>query len=132
MKQFWGLEDQCSDYLLRLRNIRTLHGANLAKLIEVISYLPQRKVGEFDQLLVDITPTVGTVQVQLVSTDLTERQKKIQEIRLPKKEKPEIWLQQYYKEEEQNEEDIAVEVKPFLVPEFDAINQKLLARHNEF
>jgi hypothetical protein len=35
----------------------------LAKLIEVISYLPQRRVGEFDQLLVDITPIVGTVQV---------------------------------------------------------------------
>lgn len=63
MKQFWGLEDQCSDYLLRLQNIRTLHGSNLAKLIEVISYLPQRRVGEFDQLLVDITPIIGTVQV---------------------------------------------------------------------
>lgn len=33
MKQFYGLEEQCSDYLLKLRNVRSLYGENLAKLV---------------------------------------------------------------------------------------------------
>ena len=48
MKQFYGMEDQCSDYLLKLRNVRTLYGEDLAKLVQLISYLPYRKEGEFD------------------------------------------------------------------------------------
>jgi hypothetical protein len=40
MKQLMGIEEQCTEYLLKLKNSRTLHDDKLARLIELISFLP--------------------------------------------------------------------------------------------
>lgn len=92
-KQLVGIEEQCTDYLMKLKNCRTLHDEKLARLIDLISYLPQHE--HFDKLLLSITPVLGTITPKLVPVDLTARKTVERQIMEKKAVKVPLYLQSY-------------------------------------
>ena len=66
--------------MFRLKNGRTLHGEKLASLLDLLRYLPQGENEKFDKILLNITPVLGTLTVNLIPVDVKVRKMDEQKI----------------------------------------------------